>query len=237
MKLLELFIDDEAVDEIFQISLVENPAIESDFVFFDKEKVQFQSVSKEKRIIMGPILIPNRKILRVDAMGQPYQIYFKPETVARLSQMYLERKYQDQVNIEHDDNKKVDDVTLVESWIVESNESDKSRLYGLSVPKGTWMGSFKVNNDDVWNEYVKTGTVKGFSVEGMFSQKLAEFAAIEIEDDILSKNVDELTEDEAKQILKLIHALLMPEMNMAEPSVAQTYPGEPASGSIAPKTL
>lgn len=227
MRLLELFIDDEDIDEIFQISLVESPAIESDFVFFDKEEVKFEKVNKEERLVMGPILIPNKKILRVDGMGDPYQVFFKPETVKKLSQMYLERKYQDQVNIEHDDNKKVEDVTLVESWVVESHESDKSKLYGLNLPIGTWAGTFKINNDEVWDEYVKTGKVKGFSVEGLFSQKLAELS----KESILEKSISELSIEEADIVLSDIKELF------AEPSVSQSYPGEPASGSIAPELL
>lgn len=227
MRLLELYIDDETIDEIFQISLVQDPAIEKDFVFFDKEKVEFKSVNKEERLVMGPVLIPNKKIPRIDGNGQLYSVFFKPETVKRLSQMYLERKYQDQVNIEHDDEKKVDDVTLVESWIAESHESDKSKLYGMSVPKGTWMGTFKVNNDKVWEEYIKTGKVKGFSIEGMFSNRLSELS----EDFLLEKSIEELTNEEAEIVLSQIKELL------AEPSVAQSYPGEEASGSISPATL
>ena len=63
-------------------------------------------------------------------------------------------------------------LTLVESWIVEDKAKDKTALYGLDVPVGTWMGSVKVNNEDVWNEYVKTNKVKGFSIEGYFADKM-----------------------------------------------------------------
>jgi len=66
---------------------------------------------------------------------------------------------------------KLDGLTLVESWIVEDKEKDKSAIYGLNVPVGTWMGSVKVNNDEIWNDYVKTGQVKGFSIEGFFAEK------------------------------------------------------------------
>lgn len=228
MRLFELFIDDEDVDEIFAISLVQDPAIESDFVYFDKEKVQFQSINKEERLVMGPILIPNKKILRVDAMGQPYEVFFKPETVKKLSQMYLQRKYQDSATLEHEE--KVEDVTLVESWVAESNESDKSRLYGLSVPKGTWMGTFKIENDEIWDEYVKTGKVKGFSIEGLFSQKLAELSKFN-EEQILDKNIVDLSEEEATIVLNKLRGVF------ELPQVAQTYPGEPASGSISKETL
>jgi len=162
-QIFELVIEDENVDEVFAISLVEEPAIESNFVFFDKQKVQFAAINDEKRLLMGPILIPDKKILRIDGAGVPYYVFFKPETIKRLSEMYLQKKYTDKATLEHD--KKISGVHLVESWVVESREKDKSRMYGLTVPVGTWMGTFKIDNEDVWNNYVKTGEVKGFSVE------------------------------------------------------------------------
>ena len=231
MKLYELIIEDENIDEVFAISLVETPAIESNFVFFDKEKIQFQAVSDDKRLVMGPILVPDKKILRIDGLGEQYFVYFKPETIKRLSEMYLEKKYTDSTTIEHD--KKITGVNLVESWIVESRTKDKSAVYGLSVPVGTWMGTFKVNNDDIWENYVKTGEVKGFSIEGLFGHNLVAAAK---EPTYLAKDISELTEEEAKDLLNKIHSLLMP-TEMEQPSVNSTYPGEAASGSIAPATL
>jgi hypothetical protein len=231
MKLYELIIEDENIDEVFAISLVETPAIESNFVFFDKEKIQFQAVSDDKRLVMGPILVPDKKILRIDGLGEQYFVYFKPETIKRLSEMYLEKKYTDSTTIEHD--KKITGVNLVESWIVESRTKDKSAMYGLSVPVGTWMGTFKVNNDDIWENYVKTGEVKGFSIEGLFGHNLVAAAK---EPTYLAKDISELTEEEAKDLLNKIHSLLMP-TEMEQPSVNSTYPGEAASGSIAPATL
>ena len=63
-------------------------------------------------------------------------------------------------------------MTVVESWIVDNPKIDKSAHYGLNVPEGTWMVSMKVDNDDIWNEFVKTGKVKGFSIEGYFADKV-----------------------------------------------------------------
>jgi hypothetical protein len=227
----ELVIEDENIDEVFAISLVEEPAIESNFVFFDKEKIHFAAVNDEKRLLMGPILIPDKQILRIDGEGMPYHVFFKPETIKRLSEMYLEKKYTDKSTLEHD--KKITGVNLVESWIVESRTKDKSAVYGLSVPVGTWMGTFKVNNDDIWENYVKTGEVKGFSIEGLFGHNLVAAAK---EPTYLAKDISELTEEEAKDLLNKIHSLLMP-TEMEQPSVNSTYPGEAASGSIAPATL
>jgi hypothetical protein len=199
----ELVIEDEELDGCFAISLVEEPAIESNFVFFDKEKIHFAAVNDEKRLLMGPILIPDKQILRIDGEGMPYHVFFKPETIKRLSEMYLEKKYTDKSTLEHD--KKITGVNLVESWIVESRTKDKSAMYGLSVPVGTWMGTFKVNNDDIWENYVKTGEVKGFSIEGLFGHNLVEAAK---DKDYLSKEISDLSEQEAILVLSEIRALI-----------------------------
>ena len=91
MKLYELKIEDNE-DEVFAISLVESPAIESDFIFFDKEEVMFAATDKEQQMLIGPILLPEKKILRVDGEGQPYHVYFTKETVRKIAQNYLMKK-------------------------------------------------------------------------------------------------------------------------------------------------
>ncbi len=161
MKLYELKIQDEETDEIFAISLVESPAIESDFVYFGKEEVHFAKVDTEQRLILGPILIADKPILRVDGEGQPYHVFLKKETVKQLAQNYLKKKYTDKATLEH--GKAIKGVDLVESWIKEGS-FDKSTKYGLNLPDGTWMGVFSVDKspegEKIWNEYVKTGKVK-----------------------------------------------------------------------------
>jgi len=199
----ELVIEDENIDEVFAISLVEEPAIESNFVFFDKEKVQFAALSDEKRLVMGPILIPDKQILRVDGEGKPYHVFFKPETIKKLSEMYLKKKYTDSATLEHD--KKINGVTLVESWIKESLSKDKSSLYNLNTPVGTWMGTFKIDNDEIWNDYVKTGEVKGFSIEGLFGHNLVSAALVE--ELYLSKEISDLSEQEAAMLLTKIRTM------------------------------
>jgi hypothetical protein len=203
MKLYELTIEDENVDEVFAISLVENPAIEFDFIYFDKEEIKFASVNDEKRIIIGPILLPDKKIVRVDAFGEPYEVFFTKDTVAKLAQNYLMKKYQGESTLEHD--KKINDVVLVESWVKESKLQDKSNMYGLNLPLGSWVGMFKINNDDIWNNYVKTGKVKGFSIEGAFEHQLVK-ASKEIT--LFEKDIAELTDIEASIILGKIKEML-----------------------------
>jgi hypothetical protein len=194
----ELVIEDENIDGIFAISLVQDPAIEADFVYFDKEKVLFSSVDDEQRLVMGAILIPNKKILRIDGEGKPYHVFFKPETIKKLSEMYLKNKYTDKATLEH--NKKINGVTLVESWIKESASKDKSALYNLNAPVGSWVGTFKIDNDDIWNNYVKTGDVKGFSIEGLFGHSLVSAN----ESFNFQKDIDLFSDVEAEILLEKI---------------------------------
>ena len=189
MKLFELTVSDEFLDEVFAISLVEDPAIESNFVWFDKEKVQFEKIDNEKRLVVGPVLIPNKKILRIDAMGQPYEVFFKPETIEKLAQGYLKKGYQAKSTLEHE--KKISGVTLVESWI-KTSKLDKSNSYGLNLPVGSWVGMFKVDNDDIWKDYVKNGEVKGFSIEGLFSHDLVQAGKEDVLDNILNEEAEYL---------------------------------------------
>ena len=200
MKLYELQIEDNE-DEVFAISLVESPAIESDFIYFDKEKTQFAAVDTEKKMLIGPILIPDKNILRIDGEGQPYHVFFTKDTVAKIAQNYLRKKYTDKATLEHD--KTIKGVDLVESW-VKTGKLDKSNNFGLNVPEGTWMGIFKITDDNIWNDYVKTGKVKGFSIEGIFSNKLIKASS----EDMLDKDIEDLTEDEATMFLSMIKALV-----------------------------
>ena len=168
MEVFELFIDEESLESGIQaISIVENPAIEEDFIALSSQKIQLAEVNNEKRILMGPALIPNKKIYRRNELGDEYEIFFSEDTVRKASQLFLARGNQNNSTLEHEYQLK--GMSVVESWIVEDEKKDKSALYNLNMPKGTWMVSVKVNNEEVWEEFVKTGRVKGFSIEGYFT--------------------------------------------------------------------
>jgi len=202
MKLYELVIEDIETDEIFAISLVENPAIESDFIYFNKEEVRFAQVDDEQRTLVGAILIPNKRSLRIDGEGNPYEVFFTKETVKRLAENYLMKKYTDSATIEHGD-KKVNGVHLVQSWIKDS-KLDKSNHYGLGLPEGSWVGMFKITDDKIWNDYVKSGRVKGLSIEGLFGHSLVHAS----QDIDLDKNINDFTEEEAEIFLGQIKAII-----------------------------
>jgi hypothetical protein len=180
MKIVELIIDeDDMYSGIDAISLVDSPAIEENFVALNKQKqYSFKTVNNEKRILMGALLVPNKTIYRKDG-DEEYYIYFSKATIKKASEMYLMNGKQNNSTLEH--NLKLSGISLVESWIVEDKDKDKSALYGLDVPVGTWVGAVKVNNDEVWNEYVKTGKVRGFSIEGYFADKTEKMSDVELE--------------------------------------------------------
>jgi hypothetical protein len=168
MDIVELFIDEnDEVSGIEAISVVENPAIEENFIALKNQEFKLAEVDKEKRILMGAALIPNKPIYRTNG-EQEYYIYFSQATVRKASELFFIKGNQNNSTLEH--QLELKGLTAVESWIVES-EQDKSRMYDLNVPIGTWMVSMKVNNDDVWKK-VKAGEVKGFSIEGYFADKL-----------------------------------------------------------------
>jgi hypothetical protein len=133
------------------------------------QKRNFASELAEKQMLVGPLMTPGKLIPRVDEKtGEEYQVFFSKETIEKIAYKMMQDKLVDSVNIEHDGAHRVDDAYLVETWIVKDPEADKSVLYGFQPITGQWYGMYKIDNRRVWNEYVKTGKVKGFSVEGYF---------------------------------------------------------------------
>ena len=200
MEIIELVIDEESEEYsgIEAISVVESPAIEEEFIALKKEdQVRLAEVSKEKRLLMGAALIPDKPIYRKSDDNEFY-IYFSKDTVAKASQMFLQAGNQGQATMEHA-SKKLDGMTVVESWIVEDLVHDKSKKYGLDMPIGTWMVSMKVDNDEIWNNYVKKNKIKGFSIEGYFADKLSrpkdKINDIYTKDDKLLKDIIDVLEE------------------------------------------
>jgi hypothetical protein len=190
MRIIELIIDEQDEQSgIDAVSVVHSPAIEENFIALNKHEIELKEVDTEKRILMGAALIPNKQIYRRNAKNEEYYIYFSPDTIRKASELFLMRSNQNNATYEHE--KKLTGLSVVESWIIEDEEKDKSKLYGFDLPKGTWMISMKVNNEEVWND-VKEGKVKGFSIEGYFADKFE-----------MSAEEDEATEviNELKRLL------------------------------------
>ena len=193
MRIVELVIDEnDETSGIEAISVVETPAIEENFVALNKHELQLKEVNKEKRILMGAALIPDKSIYRRNDKGDEYYIYFSKDTVRKASELFFKRSNHKNATYEH--KQPIEGMTIVESWIVENTKKDKSAHYGLNVPEGTWMVSMKVDNEEIY-EKAKNGEVKGFSIEGYFADKL----------DMSSQTIEEyerqLTIEELKEII------------------------------------
>jgi len=175
-KLYKMEVNEQLEDSgVFAISLVSEPAIEELFVYMSKDfqMIQLAEVSNEKRMLVGPVLIPNKEITRYDdETGEEYAIIFSPEVVEKAAQMFLQQQKNNNATLEH--MAEIDEISVVESWIIEDSLKDKSQIYNMTYPTGTWMVKMKINNGSVWEDYVKTGKVRGFSLEGMFGHKLVE---------------------------------------------------------------
>lgn len=160
----EFIVDETNIDGILEaISLVEEPAIEQDFLYFNKAKLTFK-INDEQRIIVGPAMIPDKLIYRNDGLEEFYG-FFTKETIKKCAEQFLKEKRNDNMTLQHEGS--IQDVYVIESWIVANPEMDKSKALGLTVPEGTWMVSMRVNNEQVWQD-IKDGKAKGFSIEGYF---------------------------------------------------------------------
>jgi hypothetical protein len=189
MEIIELLIDENKIESgINAVSVVESPAIEENFVALKKHEVELKEIDGEKRILMGAALVPNKQIYRKNG-DKEFYIYFSEDTVRKASELFLMRANQNNATLEHE-KKMLDGMSVVESWIIEDEKQDKSAKYGFNLPKGTWMISMKVNNDEIWNK-VKAGEVKGFSIEGYFVDKY-EMSLQETEEDRLINAIRDL---------------------------------------------
>jgi hypothetical protein len=180
-KIVKCVIDETGKLGVGAISLVQFPAIEEPFVALSE--VKLAAVNKERRMLYGPALIPNKYIFRIDKnTGEEYYMYFDSETVEKCAHLYLKKNLQHNTTLEHQFS--VMGCPVVESWVIEG-EQDKAYHFGLSAPVGSWIVGLNVTDDEIWNE-VKEGNVKGFSIEGHFQEVAVSMSAVSLEDQILN---------------------------------------------------
>lgn len=155
------------------MSLVDAPAIESDFVFFKKEKPSYVELKSEKykQIVFGPALIPDKDIVRYDAEGKQYFAYFTIDSIIEIRNDFHKQKMTSNVNLQHDSEQYVDSY-LIESFIVDTPElltAVKAKGLGDEVVLGSWVVSYKIEDKQTFEKVIK-GELNGFSVE-IFLQK------------------------------------------------------------------
>lgn len=218
--------------ETYAISLVDMPAIEEDFVYMAAEEpVKIQMASDEKHMIYGAVLVPEKPIYRLSEDGDEYYLEFTKESIEKMSQDFLKDYRQHDMTLEHEEQ--ATEVYVVESWLKEDMYKDKSVALGLndSLPLGTWFVGAKINNVDTWNR-IKSGELKGFSVESLIS--LEDFSAQEEKsvdfDNVSFGELKDAIRGMVKDVLsEKTEEVVMEETPVAEPVVEEPIqtPAEP----------
>jgi hypothetical protein len=171
----ELIINKEKLQTMTELAFVNAPAIKVNFVAFGSQEVvevdvinqvEFSILNKDKHMVIGPLMIPNELIERLDKVRGSFDTYYTSETIIEIKDKFTELGLLNKLNHEH--QKPLLNNCIVESWIIEDTNIDKSSLYGFSLPVGTWMATIKINSEEYWNNYIKTGEVNGLSIQGYF---------------------------------------------------------------------
>ena len=172
LPLYELVINDEDDESgVDFISLVDKPAIKRNWIAFsEQQKFSFKS-DQEKRIISGPAMIPNELIYRKDKEGKEYNVVFSEETIQKIVEKYFKSQYTTNFNLQHKKSLLAQGVYLIESFVIDEQRGINAPKGFEDLPNGSWFISCKVDNDEIWNDFIKEGVFKGFSVEGFFQEK------------------------------------------------------------------
>lgn len=178
---IEMIIKDENVDGVFAISLVDKPAIQEDFIYLSSHEIELKVTNEEKREVVGIALVPDKKIYR-NVDGEEFNIYFTAQTIEKTNELFMKNLNLNKITSQHE--RDVEGVSVIESWIVEDSKQDKSNIYNLNAPVGSWIVKMKVYNDSEWVR-VKNGEYKGFSIEGKYKE--AEIKASEQTDELIKE--------------------------------------------------
>lgn len=176
--LFELVINEDDHSGVTAVALVDNPAIDIGWQAFNKPKeYKFETLSAEKRKIAGPLMIPNMPIPRADSRGE-YDVWFSKETIEKIVNKHAKNQYGNRVNPMHESMMILPGIYMTASFIV--NKEHGLNPANFELPNGTWFGEFKVENDEIWDGFIKTGIFKGFSVEGYFEDIPSELTQEEV---------------------------------------------------------
>ena len=204
MVILEMFIGDEKVNGVSAFSLVNDPAMESEFVKLNKQhEIKLKVIDKKKRLLMGVAMIPNKLILRHDFAGhEECRIFFSAESIRQIMYLFFQKSFQNNTTLEH--MIPLEKNTIVESWIKEDETHDKSVKFGIEAPVGSWIVSMKVEDDDLW-ELAEKGELTGFSIEGLFDNQLINQSKNVTKNDKFNyNNMSNVILDKIKEVKKLL---------------------------------
>ena len=155
---------------VFAISLVEAPAMESEWVALKENPIQLKAIDKKEQMLLGVALIPNKPIYRNDDNGE-YLIEFTEDAVRETAYKFIRQGNQNNATVNHEIKLGKDVVNVVESWMIDDEVHDKTRIHGITEPVGSWAVKMKVNDPDLYAK-AENGELKGISIEGLFDKQL-----------------------------------------------------------------
>lgn len=191
LPIYKLSISDDDNDDsgVIAVALVDAPAIEKNWMAFKKvEPFRFKTSNEEKRIISGPLMVADQPIYRNDEKRGEYYVMFDRDTIYKIVQKFFRKGATGNVNMMHEESLKAKGVYMIESMLIDNGRGIVTPKGFEELPDGSWFGSFKVDNQQIWDDFIKTGIFNGFSVEGFFSETKS----------------DELTEAEIKKLAESI---------------------------------
>lgn len=200
----EITFEEDGNSGVRLVSLVKDPAIDEYGMYFSKEEImnyEFKEI-KDKQMIVGPAMIPNKKILRKDEDGDPFYVFFSAETIKGMMEKFNANNTGKSINVDHTNQMAPGFIT--QNWLIEDPYYDKSKMYGYNLPIGTWFICCKITDENFWNTAVKEEGRYSFSVEGLMGQKPSnKFSSIndltdeKLIDDLTDEElIDDLTDDE-----------------------------------------
>ena len=171
MKVFKIEVEENDETGVDFLGLVDYPAHSKNFIAFNKSKKTLYFANDEQRIVTGVMISEGTPIYRNDEQLGEHYVVFDKDTIKTIVNKFFKNGFIANVNEMHNSEKKVDGVYLIESYLVDEAKGIKPNNLGEDIVRdGSWVASYRIDNDDVWNK-VKSGEFKGFSVEGLFGRK------------------------------------------------------------------
>lgn len=168
MKVFYIKINDDIMCGIDAISLVDMPAVEKNFLCFNEDKKPIKlKFDNSKHIITGVIALADTPIYRYNEKMGEYWVVFTKETIQKMVEKFAKLDLFKSVNLQHDDKKFVDGIYMIESYITNKDRGINPIEFS-DIPDGSWVGSYKVENEELWNEIINGNKLNGFSLQGLF---------------------------------------------------------------------
>ena len=185
LPVFQITFEDDGEQGINLLSLVADPAIEIKGQYFNKaNKFEFKAV-EDKQIVVGPAMVPDMKILRIDG-DYEYYVFFSADTIMQMVDKFNKENNNKSINVDH--SNRMVDAYIKANWIIEDPNMDKSKLYGYeNLPKNTWFVEVKIDDKDFWETEVKELGKYSFSIEGMMGTAPYQLAKQYLESDEFEK--------------------------------------------------